>query len=133
MFCRNCGAEIGLKHECPDCNTQAGEGKNYCPHCGSKVSAWASKCPHCDTSFVEKEVEEARDLDGHSRLGMSLLAFFLGAWGIHCFVMGEPKKGMLRIILTLACGIGWIVALIDMIMIIIGRYEVDPDAYLWGL
>ena len=117
MFCRNCGENIGLKHECSNCHTLAGDGNQY--------------CPHCDTSFVEKEVLEARELNGHSKLGMALLAFFLGGWGIHCFVMGEPKKGMLRIILTLACGIGSIVALIDMVLIIIGRYEYNPEGYLW--
>ena len=131
MYCRNCGENLGLKHECPDCHTLAGDGNQYCPHCGSKVSAWASKCPQCDTSFIAKEVLEARELNGHSKLSMALLAFFLGCWGIHCFVMGEPKKGMLRIILTLVCGIGRIVALIDMVMIIIGRYEYNPEGYLW--
>ena len=131
MYCRQCGAQIGAGYECPNCKTHAGDGNNYCPNCGNKVAVWASRCNRCGISFISEETAAARDLNGHSKLGMALLAFFLGGLGIHCFVMGEAKKGMFRIILSLACGLGAWVALIDMILIIIGRYEVDSDKYLW--
>jgi len=41
--------------------------------------------------------------------------------------MGETKKGVFRIIMSLFCGLGCIFALIDLIKIATGSYVVDPD------
>ena len=125
MFCRNCGDQIGTSKICPNCQTPAGEGNQRCPNCGKRVSMLAHKCEHCGSFFYEKQ----SGLDGHSKLLMALLAFFLGGLGIHNLVMGEIKKCITRIILTLVCGIGWLVALVDMIKIIANKYEINTDKF----
>ena len=56
-----------------------------------------------------------------------LLACFLGGLGIHNFMMGETKKGIFKIVMSFLCGIGAILALIDLIKIAMGTYEVNPD------
>ena len=58
---------------------------------------------------------------------MLLICFFLGGLGIHNFMMGETKKGIFKIIMSFVCGIGAILALIDLIKIAMGSYEVNPD------
>ncbi len=50
-----------------------------------------------------------------------------GGWGIHNFVLGETKKGIVKIVLTFCFGIGSILALIDFIKILIDKYEVNPE------
>jgi len=70
-------------------------------------------------------------LAGNDKTMIALLCFFLGGLGVHCFVMGETRKGIIRIVFSLLCGIGGIFALIDFIMILSDTYVVNPDAYFF--
>ena len=56
---------------------------------------------------------------------MVLICLFLGGFGVHNFMMGEKKKGIMKIILTFCCGIGGILALIDLIKLLTDKYEVE--------
>ena len=58
---------------------------------------------------------------------MALICFFLGGLGIHNFMMGETKKGIVKIVLSLCLGIGGIIALIDFIKILMDKYVIDPE------
>jgi TM2 domain-containing membrane protein YozV len=60
-----------------------------------------------------------------SRLVAALLAFFLGALGIHRFYLGHNGSGTAMLLITLlTCGYGgiitWIWALVDLIGILTG-------------
>ena len=69
-------------------------------------------------------------LMGDKNMSIDLLGnifMFLGGLGIHNFMMGETKKGVFKIIMSLCCGIGGIHALIDLIKIAMGSYVVDPE------
>lgn len=70
-------------------------------------------------------------LAGNDKTMIALLCFFLGGLGVHCFVMGETRKGIIRIVFSLLCGIGGIFALIDFIMILSDTYVVNPEAYFF--
>lgn len=72
-------------------------------------------------------IKKAGDLGGKDKVTMALICFFLGGIGIHNFMMGETKKGITRIVASLCCGLGGILALIDFIKILVDKYEVDPD------
>ena len=67
-------------------------------------------------------------LNGKSKVTMAIICFFLGAIGIHNFMLGETKKGIVKIVATCLCGIGAILALIDFIKILIDKYEVNTEA-----
>jgi hypothetical protein len=43
-------------------------------------------------------------------------------------MMGETKKGIVKIVASLCFGIGAILALIDFIKILTDKYVVNPDA-----
>lgn len=60
---------------------------------------------------------------------IALVCFFLGGLGIHNFMLGEVKKGIVKIVASLLFGIGIILALIDFIKILAGTYVIDPNAF----
>ena len=69
-------------------------------------------------------------LGGKSKGVVLLLAFFLGGLGIHNFYIGETKKGITRLLLTMFLyGAGSILALIDFVRMVIGNYEYNPDKW----
>ena len=51
----------------------------------------------------------------------------LGAGIFQLVVMGEIKKGVFKIVMSFVCGIGGILALIDLIRIAMDSYVVDPE------
>ncbi len=65
-------------------------------------------------------------LNGQDKIVMIIICLFLGGLGIHNFMLGEAKKGIFKIIMSFVCGIGGILALIDLIKIAMGTYVVDP-------
>ncbi len=73
-------------------------------------------------------IKKAGDLGGQDKIVMALICFFLGGLGIHNFMMGETKKGIVKIVASICLfGIGSILALIDFIKILMDKYEVNPD------
>ena len=42
-------------------------------------------------------------------------------------MMGDTKKGIMKIVFCVLCGISGILALIDFIKILMDKYEVDPE------
>ena len=126
MFCRNCGEAMNDNQAiCLKCGVKTGEGNAYCANCGNPVSPDAAVCLNCGVAIKKAGAEG--DLAGKDKVTMALVCFFLGGIGIHNFMMGETKKGVVKIVLSLCCGIGGILALIDFIKILMDKYVVDPN------
>ena len=69
-------------------------------------------------------------LNGKDKVTMALICFFLGTIGIHNFMLGETKKGIVKIVGTFCTGIGGaILAIIDLIKILTDKYEVNAEAF----
>lgn len=123
MYCKNCGEQMNDNQAiCVKCGVKTGEGSRFCASCGSTIDENASVCMSCGVA-----VKKAGNLGGQDKVVMALICFFLGGLGIHNFMMGETKKGILKIVLSFCCGIGGILALIDFIKILMDKYEVAPD------
>ncbi len=123
MFCKNCGQQINDNQAiCLNCGVKVTDGVNFCANCGNPIAPGAEICLNCGVA-VKKA---AGDLAGKDKVTIALLCFFLGGFGVHNFVMGETKKGILKIVLS-CTGISSILALIDFIKILMDKYEVDPD------
>ncbi len=130
MFCKNCGSEMNDNQAiCLKCGVKTGDGNKFCANCGNEIAPEAVVCLKCGVAVKNiKEEKKAGDLAGQDKTVMLLISFFLGAIGIHNFMMGESKKGIFKIVTTVfCCGIGGIFALIDFIKIAMGTYVVDPD------
>ena len=115
---------------CLKCGVQAGTGNAFCSNCGQPTSPEAAVCLNCGVALKKAEIaQEGNNLNGKDKVIVILLCLFLGGLGIHNFYMGETKKGVIRIVLSLLCGVGSIVALIDLIRILIDKYEYNPDKF----
>ncbi len=66
-------------------------------------------------------------LNGNDKMTMILVCLFLGGLGVHNFMMNEAKKGIFKIIMSCLCGIGAILALIDLYKIATDKYVIEPD------
>ena len=135
MFCRNCGSEMNDNQAiCLKCGVETGGGNSFCSNCGKPVNEHAAVCLNCGVAIKSKEEENKKKknggnadyLNGKDKVTMALISFFLGALGIHNFMMGETKKGVFRLLTLPCCGLGGIFALIDFVKILMGTYVVDP-------
>ena len=63
-----------------------------------------------------------------SKMAAGLRGIFLGAGGVHQFYLGDTKKGIIRIVVSLVtCGIGGIWGFIEGIMILCGKITTDAQ------
>ena len=123
MYCRNCGKEINENQAiCLECGVKKGDGKNFCQNCGKPVEENATVCMNCGVA-----IKKSNNFGSYDKITIALLCFFLGGLGIHNFILGENKKGVVKIVASLCCGFGEILALIDFIRILVDKYEVDPE------
>lgn len=124
MYCTNCGKEMNEQQAiCLNCGVKPGVGRAFCGHCGRSVAPNAEVCMGCGVPLKKA----AGNLAGKDKTTMALICFFLGGLGVHNFMMGESKKGIFKIVMSLCCGIGGIFALIDFINILCDKYVVDPE------
>ena len=125
MYCRNCGEAMNDNQAiCLKCGVKVGEGNAFCANCGNATNPDAEVCLNCGVAL--KKEAKGGDLNGQDKIVMILICLFLGGFGIHNFMMGETKKGIVKIVTNFLCGIGSILALIDLIRIAMGTYKVDP-------
>ena len=124
MYCKNCGEAMDPNQAiCIKCGVKTGNGDKFCANCGKEIAPNQDVCMNCGFS-VKKP---GGNLNGQDKIVMILIALFLGGLGIHNFMMGENKKGVFRIIMSLLCGIGYIFALIDLVKIATDTYVIDPE------
>ena len=123
MYCKSCGEKLNDNQAvCLKFGVKVGSGSSYCGNCGQPVQPNADYCLNCGCA-----VKEEKTYAGYDKILMALLAFFLGGFGVHNFLMGEVKKGVIKIITTFCFGIGYILALIDCVRILTETYEIDPE------
>lgn len=127
MYCKNCGEQMNDNQAiCLKCGVNTGAGNSYCANCGQPVAPDAAVCLSCGVA-VKKQA--ANDLAGKDKTTIAIVCFLLGGLGIHNFMMGETKKGIMKIVLSFCFYIGSILALIDFIKILMDKYEVNPDKF----
>ena len=134
MYCKNCGEQMNDNQAiCLKCGVAVNQGKSFCKYCGQPVNAEQAVCLNCGCKIEDTKaavVNGGGNLNGQDKMTMALICFFLGGFGVHNFMMGEKKKGILKIVLSLCCGIGGILALIDFIKILMDKYVVDPEKFI---
>ena len=112
MYCKNCGHELE-------------NGATFCSNCGAKVDA---DIPN----ITQPTVSQTTNInEPKSKVAAALLAFFLGAFGVHNFYLGYTNKGVAQLLITiLSLGMLSIVsgiwAFIEFILILTGSIK-DPS------
>ncbi len=131
MYCKNCGVSMNDNQAiCVSCGVQTGVGDKFCANCGKEIAPGAAVCLNCGVATAPANaapIANGAYLNGQDKIVMILVCLFLGGLGIHNFMMGETKKGVFKIVMSAFCGIGGILALIDLIKIAMGNYVVDPN------
>ena len=113
---------------CLNCGVKTGEGSAFCSNCGGAVAPGAEVCMNCGVAI--KKAGATGDLGGKDKIVMALVAFFLGGIGVHNFMMGETKKGIVKIVFAVCLTpVAGILALIDTIKILMDKYVVDPEKF----
>ncbi len=124
MFCKNCGKPMNDNQAiCLECGVKVGDGNTFCANCGNTVAPGAEVCLSCGVAIKKA----GGDFGKYDKVTIALVCFFLGGLGIHNFMLGETKKGIVKIVLSFCFYIGSILALIDFIKILMDKYEVNPD------
>ncbi len=63
-----------------------------------------------------------------------ILGILLGGWGVHSFYLGNTKKGVIQLVVSIVtCGIGGLWGLIEGILILMGNENCRTDAYGYPL
>lgn len=103
----------------------------FCKNCGNEIADNVAVCVNCGVA-----VETAPVVSDKKKIVAALLAFFLGALGIHNFYLGHKKKAIIQLVLyivgwaTAAIGIGFVFtgavgiwAFVEFIMILMGKID----------
>lgn len=123
MYCKNCGYQMDPNAAiCVKCGCAKGTGISYCPNCGQPTNPGAAVCTSCGAALTVAPAADAK-----SKLVAGLLGIFLGGLGVHNFYLGYTGKGVAQLLLSLCFGIGAIWGLIEGIMILCGKINVDAD------
>ena len=124
MYCKNCGEQMNDNQAiCLKCGVKTGDGNRFCSNCGKEVAPNSEVCLNCGVAIAKASA----GYGNYDKVTIALICFFLGGIGIHNFLLGETKKGVVKIVLSFCFGIGSLLALIDFIRILMDKYEVNPD------
>ena len=94
-----------------------------CKKCGKEITDGTKFCPNCGELQDSNTLSHSSGESPKSRTIAAVLAFFLGGLGVHRFYVGKIGSGIVQILLTCCFGIGYVWALIDMIVILCGNFR----------
>ena len=77
-------------------------------------------------------VKETFNSQENKKVLAGVLAILIGSLGIHKFILGYTKEGILHILLSFLCGLGGIIALIEGIMYLTKSDEEFYQTYQVG-
>lgn len=152
LKCPKCGAEL-LENQkfCPSCGTNildtinlnAKENVNETNSNRNETNSNTNSSEYSNNSNIgtaERNPNDISNIDimdgtwlpkGKDKIVAVILAIIpiTGGLGIHNFYLGENKKGIAKILLTLCFGIGIVIALIDAVRMIVNKYKVDYNKF----
>ena len=93
----------------------------YCSACGTLLGAGAVQCFRCGTpSKVTFPGQKSKLVAG--------LLGILVPFGVHSFYLGDTKKGVIQLLVTIfTCGIASLWSFIEGILILVGNISTDAE------
>ncbi|GAA0715973.1 hypothetical protein GCM10009430_11120 [Aquimarina litoralis] len=78
------------------------------------ISDFAEDAKETANEFAKEAKETFNEVTGDNKKVLAgILAILLGGLGIHKFVLGYTKEGIIQLILGFACGIGTVIGIIE--------------------
>ena len=106
MFCRSCRTRVAQgSFACTKCGLSPTVGHAYCSNCGNPTNPRAVTCVSCSAAVAQPNALSA--ILGSRKLTVGLFAVILGAFGVHKFLLGYQKEGIIMLAVTL---VGWMIA-----------------------
>lgn len=101
----------------------------FCYNCGKPLEENQVVCLNCGVAVKKTN---SQTLEGKSKIAAALLAFFLGAFGVHNFYLGKKGTATTQLLITLlSCGIlsfiSGIWSFIEFVMILTGSINTDAE------
>lgn len=91
---------------------------NYCSKCGNPINNEDGYCSKCGYRLKKDK----------TRMTAGLLGLFLGPFGIHSFYLGDKKKGLMQIVITMcSSGAAGIVGIVEGILILTGIMNIENN------
>ena len=98
MYCRNCGNEVDDKAvACMKCGVAPLNGKKFCQNCGKETNEQAIVCVSCGVSVARKSSAGTGQND---KLAAGLCGILLGSIGVHKFILGYNKEGLIMLLIS---------------------------------
>ena len=93
MYCRHCKNEVGQEAvACPGCGAPPNTGTSFCPQCAAETFEESVICIKCGVGFG--------DSAGSKKLVAGITAIFLGALGVHKFILGYTTQGVILLLVS---------------------------------
>lgn len=106
MYCRSCNTELADGAiACTKCGKAPMNGNSFCNKCGSPTDPQAIVCVKCGTGFSQPFSLDLGSGGTNNRVLVGIVAIVLGALGIHKFLLGYTKAGIITIVITFVGGI----------------------------
>lgn len=145
-FCNKCGAKVTVKSFVESQGMQPNQDNTdttllnmvekkeststkKCVCCGKELDVVAAFCDKCGAKQTTTEAAAPQAnvrVGAKKRVTAGLLGIFLGGFGVHNFYLGFHVKAIIQILLSVfCCGVGGIWGLIEGIMILVNKINVD--------
>jgi len=99
----------------------------FCPSCAKEIKDGSKFCTGCGAPVSGKSAEQKESGGQKKFLTTLLLCIFVGILGVHRFYTGHIGKGVVQL---LTFGVFGIWTLIDLIMIVTGKFKDSNDNFL---
>ena len=124
MYCRNCGEKIDNTNSfCANCGWDPKLGNSFCCKCGARTLPHQVTCLNCGQNLASQMIESDRNM-----YVAAILAFLLGAFGIHDFYLGYTSRGVIKIVLTLLVATSFISGIWSIVDLVIKKKEKMGDS-----
>jgi TM2 domain-containing membrane protein YozV/DNA-directed RNA polymerase subunit M/transcription elongation factor TFIIS len=112
--CPSCGEEMKIPDSEPSEPTPSSRpisATKFCHKCGESIRKKAKTCPECGVKQPEGRSKRNDPLlrqANSQKMAAGLCAIFLGAFGVHKFILGMNRQGILLLLVTvLSCGVAY--------------------------
>lgn len=141
---------------CTSCGSQMDDTQTTCPNCGAIQQEMQQQVPQNDTNVNENNMQQQAPIqdnvnnmqqmqtqnnmnnnqqatpstnpEAKSKIVAGILGILFGSIGIHNFYLGNTKRGIIQIIVTLfTFGLGGIWGFVEGILILVGNISTDAN------